>query len=148
MVEFIEQAFAYLVSNYGMLTAIVMGIITSLTMIILSLLKKPIKCLTKKIKNERVRKLVNKQFIIYAFAISAGLWYLLSTFAKQYFTFEPLYVFITGALSVVVHQLGDGVINGTTANKLLEIVEDVAEDGTVDGQDQSAITEFYNKYGH
>ena len=144
MVEFAEQVIAYLVSNYGLFTAIVMGIITSLTMLLLTLLKKPIKCLTKKIKNERIRKLVNKQFVIYAFGISAGLWYCLSLFAKQYFAFEPLYVFITGALSVVLHQLADGVITNTTAKQLLDIVDDVASDGTVDEQDEDAVKDFWD----
>lgn len=144
MFEFAEQVFASLISNYGLFTAIVMGIITSLTMLILSLLKKPIKLLTSKIKNERVRKLVNKQFVIYAFAISAGLWYLLSYFAKTYFAFEPVSVFVTGALSVILHQLADGVITSSTAKQLMEIVEDVKEDGAVDEKDEDAITRFYD----
>ena len=144
MFEFAEQVFASLISNYGLFTAIVMGIITSLTILIVGFLKKPIKKGTSKFKNERFRKLVNKVIVFLAFGISALLWLALSYIAKQYFTFEPLYVFITGALSVVLHQLADGVITSSTAKQLLEIVEDVKEDGAVDEKDEDAITRFYD----
>jgi hypothetical protein len=96
--------------------------------VLLAFIKKPIKALTGKIQNEKLRKLVNKIFIIFAFLISAAAWLGLNYFLPQYFSYQPIEVLLTGAFSVVLYAVGDGIITRDGAKKLVEeIISDTNE---------------------
>lgn len=120
MFETINQILDFLIANYSLYMVVTMSVIMSITIGLLTIIKKPIKCLTGKISNERLRHLVNKIFIIMAFGISAMIWFALGMISPEYFTFEPFNAFLTGALSVVLYALFDGVITHKTANELIE----------------------------
>lgn len=152
MIETINQILDFLIKNYALYMVVTMGVIISLTVGLLSVIKKPIKKLTGKIPNEKLRKLANKMFIIFAFALSALAWFALRVISPVYFSFELLEVLLTGAFSIVLYALGEGIITRTTAKDLVvEIVND-ADEKIVEKKTQkksnkpdSAVTEFLKK---
>lgn len=142
MVDVMRQILTYLTSNYALYLVITMGVIVSFTIGILSLIKKPIKKLTAKIPNEKARKLANKMFILFAFAISALSWAILSLIAPSYFPLEALEVLLTGAFSIVIYAFGDGILTKSQAKQLVETITAVAEDKKEEqSQEQQAKTE-------
>lgn len=128
-----------------------MGCIVSVTIGLLTLIKKPIKKLTAKIKNERVRKLVNKIFILFAFGISAGIWFFLNIIAPVYFSIEAVEIVLTGALSIVIYALADGVITKNKAqiliDQLTETIEQTETKNTKTKKEKSnsAVQEYLKK---
>jgi dolichyl-phosphate-mannose--protein O-mannosyl transferase len=152
MVDLIRQILTYLVNNYALYLVITMGVIVSITIGILTLIKKPIKKLTRKISDERLRKLANKMFIAFAFLFSLIIWWLLNVCAPTYFAVDGIQVLLTGAFSIVIYALGDGVITKSSAQKIIESITDVAEDnketasnGKTEEKPQSAIKEYLKK---
>lgn len=145
MIEIIQQILTYLISNYALYLVITMGAIVSLTIGTLSLIKRPIKMLTKKIKNDKLRKLVNKIFIFIAFGLSLAFWTLLHIIAPHYFTVDAVEVVLTGALSVVMYALGDGVITKSKAQQLVDAIIDNTNDKKANTEDKSAIREYLKK---
>ena len=152
MVEVIKQILNYLVSHYALYMVATMSIIISCTITILALIKKPIKKLTAKIGNERLRKLANKTFIVFAFAISGGVWFVLNVVAPSYFPLDGIEMLLTGAFAIVVYALGDGVVTTSSASKLIEKVADFADDARTDtpSSDENAVktdpvADFWNK---
>ena len=144
MMEVLKNIFDYLLSNYALYLVVTMSIIVSVTIAVLSLIKIPIKKLTSKIRNERLRKLVNKVFIVIAFGISYGAWVLLNIISEYYFPLESVKILLTGAFSIVIYAFGDGVITKPKAKQLLDSIMDFA-DGT-DGQgEKSAVEEYLKK---
>ena len=147
MCEVINSVLDYLIANYTLYMVVTMGVIISLTIGLLSLIKKPIKKLTSKISNEQLRKLANKVFIFCAFGISAGAWLLLKVVAPQYFAAEIIEMILTGAFSIVIYSLGDGVITKPSAQKLIEEIKDFDEqqkDNTTEKK-VDPIKEFWKK---
>ena len=142
MVEVFQDMFDYLLSHYALYMVITMGIVVSLTVVLVALIKKPIKLLTAKITNEKLRKLANKTFILFSFGLSALAWFVLSKISAQYFPFEVVNVFLTGALSVVTYALGDGIITKSQAKQAVELIEAVVEDEKVDQKDKTAVEEY------
>lgn len=130
MYEVIKSILDYLIANYALYMVITMSVIISLTIALLTLIKKPIKKLTAKISNERLRKLTNKMFIIFAFGISGAFWLTLHLVAPAYFSAQAIEVLITGAFSIVVYALGDGVITKPTAENLIEEIKEIDEKAT------------------
>lgn len=128
MVDILQQMLEYISNNYALYLVVTMSIIVSFTICVLALIKKPIKLLTAKITNEPLRKLANKIFIFFAFGISFVAWYLLNMFLPQYFDLEAVQILLTGAFSIVVYALGDGVINKSQASQLVEEIVEIAED--------------------
>ena len=153
MVEVIDSILTYLTSNYALYLVATMGVIISYTIGILTLIKKPIKKLTAKIPNERLRKLANKMFILFAFVISFSVWSVLNFVAPQYFPLEIIEVVLTGAFSIVIYALGDGVINKSQAQQLVDTIAEVADDKKADEKKaekvekkpESAIKEYLKK---
>ena len=125
MVDVIRQILNYLVAHYALYMVVTMSIIVSMTIGILTLVKKPIKRLTAKIENERIRKLANKMFIFMAFGVSATAWFLLNVIAPSYFQYEHMQVLLSGAFSIVVYALGDGIITKSAAQKIVECVTEI-----------------------
>lgn len=127
MVDVIRQILNYLIANYALYMVVTMSILVSMTIGILTLIKKPIKHLTAKIPNERLRKLANKILIFIAFGISTTFWVILSLIAPSYFQVDAFQILLTGAFAIVVYSLGDGVITTPTAKKLVDCVTDIVE---------------------
>lgn len=146
MLEGFYKILDYLLANYALYLVVTMGVIISLTILLINLLKKPIKkFITSKIKNEKIQKLVNKVFIIFAFGISALAWFTLSKLLNQYFKFEPIIVLLTGALSIVIYELGN--LSGSKTKKILDTALKIIEDNKIDENDNSALKELYNALG-
>lgn len=143
--ELLKELFNYLLANYALYLVVMMGVIIALTNTLLMFLKKPIKLLTCKIKNNKARKLANKVLILIAFGISAGAWYVLNKVSNYYFPFDEIKVLLTGAFSTVIYALGDGVVTKSQANELVENIKDIAKDGKIDNKDKHAVADFWNK---
>lgn len=141
MVDVLRQILNYLVSHYALYMVVTMSAIVSLTITILALIKKPIKKLTAKIPNERLRKLANKTFIVLAFAISGVAWVVLNVIAPSYFSVDTIEVLLTGAFAIVIYALGDGVVTVPIASQLVEKVTDFVDDK----QDTKALPKTENK---
>lgn len=144
MADIIKSILDYLVANYALYLVVAMGIISSFTIAILALIKMPIKKLTAKIRNDRLRKLTNKIFIVFAFAISFALWFVLNVVAPNYFPIDAVEVICTGAFSVVIYALGDGVFTKSKAQQLVDSIKDFAEDEKKKKSD-SAVAEYLKK---
>lgn len=95
----------YILQNYGIVMLIMIAIIE----VIMYLIKKPIKLLTSKIKNDKVRLIVNKMFILLVFMLSTACYYFGHLWVSQYVDFSLLKIMLTGAFSIVFYSLGDGV---------------------------------------
>lgn len=115
-------------------------------------LKLPIKYFTKKIKNERMRRMVNATILLIPFAVGIALDFLYSTY------------YLHGAFSII-NGLGYGTAGislygaierffkvktenpyETQAGKAVtELVEDISKDGKVNGDDKHAVADFWNK---
>jgi hypothetical protein len=52
---------------------------------------------------------------------------------------------LTGAFSIVVHELGDGVITKNDAKDLVANVKEIVKDGKIDENDKTASKEFWEK---
>lgn len=144
MEEFIKSILDYLLANYELYLVVTMSIIIALTITLLTFIKKPIKSLTSKIQNEKLRALANKTFIVIAFGLSALIWLVLSWCSSHYFSFDWLRVLLTGSFSIVVYAFGDKLVTKPTADKLVELVKEIDSDKKLDGNDKSAVKEFYN----
>lgn len=145
MEKFIQDMLDYLVANYAWYLVVMMGLLITIINTVLMLVKKPIKSLTGKIKNEKMRKLANKMFIIFAFGFSALAWWGLSVLSAKYFPFDTINVLLTGAFSIVIYALGDGIVNGSQAKSLVDKTIEIAEDGKVDETEKKTATkEFWD----
>lgn len=116
------------------------------------LLKLPIKHFTKKIKNEKTRKMVNATILLIPFAVGVLLDFVYSTY------------YLHGAFSVI-NGLGYGTAGislygvierffgvksknpyeSEEGKAVTELVEGVAKDGKVDGEDSHAVKDFWDK---
>ena len=123
----IEEILEYLINNYGWISLVMVILVTG----ILQLIKLPVKCLTKKIKNDTLRKLVNKVFILMAFGLAFGLYYLGSVILPQFVAYSALESIITGAFSVVIYVLGEGILKKDSVKVLKETIVEITEDGKV-----------------
>lgn len=121
MVE-IFQYIWHLLQNYGL----VFLVMTTVIEILMWLLKWPIKLLTSKIKNEVVRKLANKVLIVLVFGLSIGVYALGHWVLPQYVSFEPSKIIMTGAFSIVLYSLADGVIPKLSSLKKVEALSNEA----------------------
>lgn len=116
------------------------------------LLKLPIKHFTKRINNQRTRKMVNATILLIPFAVGIALDFVYSTY------------YLHGAFSII-NGLGYGtagislygvverffkvkVDNPYDTNEgqaVMEFVEEIAKDGSVDKNDRHAVSDFWNK---
>lgn len=131
MVEIIQEIFHYVTHHYALYLVVTMSLIASLTIALVSLIKKPIKKLTAKIETDRSRKLANNCiFIFIAFAISWLCWFILGKISPYYFSAKNVEALLTGAFSVVIYALGDGVITQKTAKTAIGKVIQIANEET------------------
>lgn len=144
--EQILEYIIYIAKQYG----VQMLIMVALIEVILFLIKKPIKLLTKKIKNDRVRKLANKVFILLTFVLAYIIQLLGGLWVPKYIDINGLGFIISGSFSVILYALGDGVIVNSkpsqiaqSAEKLVTEVESISDKKVVTKKDvQSAINAF------
>lgn len=128
MVEIVKQILDFLVANYALYLVVTMSIIISLTISLITLIKKPVKCLTGKIKNPKLKALANKVFILFAFAISGAFWVALHIVCPQYFSVDSIQILLTGAFSIVLYAFGDGVLTKPKTQQIIDTITDFAED--------------------
>lgn len=131
MIDTIIEMLDFLVVSYPLDKVIVMGIIISLTVILLSIIKTPIKALTKKITNERLRKSANKIIILLAFLVSAIVWVLIHLFLPHHSAqlADPL---ISASFSIVLYNIGEGIITRSSAKKIVQDIVDETTDKIAD----------------
>lgn len=131
LLEFLEnfikpiiEIFNFLINNYGWVYTIMVALIVG----ILELIKLPYKHFTKKIKNEVVRKLLNKVIILFSFVISFLLYYFGHIILPKYISCDTVAILGSAMFSNVIYALGDGVINGNSAKKLVNAVVELDSD--------------------
>lgn len=129
MVEIIQEIFHYVMHHYALYLVVTMSLIVSITIALVSLIKKPIKKLTAKIKTDKWRKMANNCiFIFVAFLISWLGWFVLGKISPYYFSAKNIEALLTGAFSVVIYALGDGVITQKTAKTAIGKVIQIANE--------------------
>ena len=143
--QFVIENIGFLYENFSLYSTILIVVVMGVIIGICSLLKKPIKAITKHIKNETLRKLCNKIIIVMAFGVSIGIYYLLAWLLPQYVTIDWVQITLSGSLAIVGYALGDGVITKAKATDAVNNVKEVIKDGKIDKNDNSAIKEFYEK---
>lgn len=143
--EFTLFCLKFFYSNYSLATALLLVGIVGAVFGLVQLVKKPIKKLTAKITNEKLRKLANKSLIFLSFGFSVGLWFLLNVILPSVVQIDWALVLLTGALPVVAHAVYDGLIGSKTAKQAVEAIKDITEDGKIDKNDTTAIKDFFDK---
>ncbi len=131
----------WFVSEYGWIAVIMVGVVTGLV----EILKIPIKKLTVKIKNEKLRKLANKSIIVLTFGLSFLLDYLGSVVLPQYMTFTPTISFVEGAVSNLVYALTEGLISVKDATTIAGKVKDTASDRKVTADEAKSVVTDISK---
>lgn len=115
-------------------------------------LKLPIKYFTKKIKNERGRRMVNATILLIPFALGV-----LADFLYSTYYLHTAFTIITGlgygtagiSLYGAIERFFKVKIENpyeTEAGKAVtELVEEISADGKVDEDDKHAVKDFWNK---
>lgn len=144
MLEVIKQLLA---NNYFVFGA--MAVIIFLTT---QVLKLPIKACTKRIKQERVRRIVNGTILLIPFALGIVLDFVYSTYYLNT-AFDVINGLSYGTAGVSLYGVVERFFAVKTANPyeseegkaVLDLVNEIAKDGVVDKKDSSAIEEFYKQ---
>lgn len=110
MKAFFVNIMNFLLAHYSLYMVVFVMIIMAIVMLAVHFLKKPIKLLTKKIKNFKLRTFANKSLILLVFALSTGIWALLSLVAPAYFTFNVIAILLSSTFSIVTYEFADGVL--------------------------------------
>jgi archaellum biogenesis protein FlaJ (TadC family) len=115
-------------------------------------LKLPIKHFTKKIKNERVRRMVNATILLIPFALGVLADFLYSTYYLQTaFTVITGLGYGTAGISLygVIERFFkvkiENPYDSEEGQAVKELVEDVSKDKKVDVNDKDAVKDFWNK---
>jgi hypothetical protein len=125
----------WFVSEYGWIAVIMVGVVTGLV----EVLKIPIKKMTAKIRNEKLRKLANKSIIVLTFGLSFLLDYLGSVVLPQFINFTPTISFVEGAVSNLVYALAEGLISVKDATTVASKIKDTASDGKVTADEAKSV---------
>lgn len=133
----IEELSNWIIANYGWISFIMIALISGLV----ELVKLPIKKLTSKIKNEKIRKLVNKSIILVTFAIAFGLRYVGSIVLPQFIEYKPVLSLVEGAFSNLVYAMGEGIIPTSKVKTIASTIKDVTDDGEVSLSDVSKVVD-------
>lgn len=120
--------------------------------VVTQLLKLPIKVCTKKIKNERTRKIANGTILLIPFALGVLFEFLYSTYYLH-----TAFTIITGlgygTAGVSLYGVVERFFKVKTNNPyeteegeaILELVEEVVKDDKVDESDKQALKDYLNK---
>lgn len=115
-------------------------------------LKLPIKYFTKKISNERVRRMVNATILLIPFALGVLVDFLYSTYyLHSAFTiitglgYGTAGISLYGAIERFFKVKTDNPYETEAGKAVTELVEEISKDGKVDGNDKHAVADFWNK---
>ena len=132
MIEWTKALLDFLKSQgYSTYMIVVIMLMSTFIFLLLTLLKKPIKKLTKRIKSTKLRHLANKTIILLAYGISILGWYILSKVAPGYFSFDLVEVVLTGSVPIVAYAVGDGVLTKSEASSNVQKILEITKDGQV-----------------
>lgn len=134
-----EQIANFIVSEYGWI-ALIMTLIVAL---LVELIKWPLKKLTGKITDERLRKLANKSIILISFGLAFLLNYLGNMWFPQYIPFSIAESCAEGSFANILYALVEGVITTSKAKELTESVSNATAEAKDAGDTkESAVSEF------
>lgn len=115
-------------------------------------LKLPIKYFTKKISNERVRRMVNATILLIPFALGVLADFLYSTYyLHTAFTvitglgYGTAGISLYGAIERFFKVKTDNPYESEAGKAVAELVEEISKDGKVDESDKHAVADFWNK---
>ena len=115
-------------------------------------LKLPIKYFTKKISNERVRRMVNATILLIPFAVGIALDFLYSTYylnaAFSVITglgYGTAGISLYGAIERFFKVKTENPYETEAGKAVTELVEEISADGKVDGEDKHAVKDFWDK---
>ena len=134
-------------NEYFVLSAMAV-IIFALTQV----LKLPIKVCTKKIKNERKRKIVNATILFIPFALGVLADFLYSTY-YLHTTFTVITGLGYGTAGISLYGIierffkvkVDNPYESQEGSAVVSFVEEIAKDGKVNNEDKHAVKDFLNK---
>lgn len=119
---------------------------------ITQILKLPIKHFTKKIQNERLRRIVNATILLIPFSVGILADFLYSTYylhtAVSIITglgYGTAGISLYGAIERFFKVKVDNPYETEAGKAVTELVKDISSDGKVDGKDKHAIKDFWNK---
>ena len=115
-------------------------------------LKLPIKYFTKKIANERVRRMVNATILLIPFAVGIALDFLYSTYylnaAFSVITglgYGTAGISLYGAIERFFKVKTENPYETEAGKAVTELVEEISKDGKFDGEDKHAVKDFWDK---
>ena len=115
-------------------------------------LKLPIKYFTKKISNQRVRRMVNATILLIPFALGVLVDFLYSTYyLHSAFTiitglgYGTAGISLYGAIERFFKVKTDNPYETEAGKAVTELVEEISKDGKVDENDKHAVADFWNK---
>ena len=115
-------------------------------------LKLPIKYFTKKISNQRVRRMVNATILLIPFSVGIGLDFLYSTYylnaAFSVITglgYGTAGISLYGAIERFFKVKTENPYETEAGKAVTELVEEISKDGKVDGEDKHAVKDFWDK---
>lgn len=115
-------------------------------------LKLPIKYFTKKISNQRVRRMVNATILLIPFALGVLVDFLYSTYyLHSAFTiitglgYGTAGISLYGAIERFFKVKTENPYETEAGKAVTELVEEISKDGKVDGNDKHAVADFWNK---
>ena len=134
-----EQIANFIVSEYGWI-ALMMTLIVAL---LVELIKWPLKKLTGKITDERLRKLANKSIILISFGLAFLLNYLGNMWFPEYIPFSIAESCAEASFANILYALVEGVITTPKAKELTESVSNATAEAKDAGDTkESAVSEF------
>lgn len=140
--------FSELLKNEYFVWCVMAVIIFALTQV----LKLPIKHFTKKISNERVRRMVNATILLIPFAIGILLDFLYSTYylhgAFSIITglgYGTAGISLYGAIERFFKVKTENPYETEAGKAVTELVEEISKDGKVDESDKHAVKDFWDK---
>lgn len=146
VIEFIKSVFNFLIANYALYVVVIMGVLMTIIYFVLNLVKKPIKKLTGKIQNDRLRHLANKSIIVLSFGFSALFWFILHYFIPMYFAFNGVEILLTGAFPIVLYAMIENLGKPNMkeiSNKIVDTVKEIVSDGKVEkGEVKKLVNEL------
>lgn len=115
-------------------------------------LKLPIKYFTKKISNQRVRRMVNATILLIPFAVGIVLDFLYSTYylnaAFSVITglgYGTAGISLYGAIERFFKVKTENPYETKAGKAVTELVEEISKDGKFDGEDKHAVKDFWDK---
>ena len=115
-------------------------------------LKLPIKHFTKKISNQRVRRMVNATILLIPFSLGVLVDFLYSTYyLHSAFTiitglgYGTAGISLYGAIQRFFKVKTENPYETEAGKAVTELVEEISKDGKFDGEDKHAVKDFWDK---